>query len=155
MGFQTTTMVSVTRRGTLQIGGTALVTGLAGCGSVGGRSGATLDVVNVVNEREDPHIVHLLVEHDGEIVYWSSLDLPAATTREGGVIEAEGTVIEDEWPDRPGRIVVHARLDDHSSWNSLALHEKSSGCHMVRAHVERTEQPATDVALLSSGDCRN
>jgi len=107
-----------------------------------------------VNEREERHTVHLIVEHDGEIAYWAALDLPATTTREGGVDEASGATIENEWPDEPGRIVIHARLDDQSSWNTLALHEQGSGCHMVRAHVERDEQPATDVSLLASNDCR-
>jgi hypothetical protein len=109
----------------------------------------------VVNEHEEPHTVNLIVEHDDEIAYWTSLDLPAATTREDWVDEASGATIENEWPDEPGRIVIHARLDDQSSWNTLALHEQGDGCHMVRAHVERDEQPATNVSLLASNDCRN
>lgn len=109
----------------------------------------------MVNEREESSTVHLIVEHGDEIAYWASLDLPAATIREDGVEEVNGRALEGEWPDEPGRIVVHARLDDQSSWNTLALHEQGSGCHMIRAHVERTDQPTTDVSLLASNDCRN
>lgn len=152
--FSTYRMSPISRRKTLQIVGAALATSLVGCTSIVGQSGATLQVIRVVNEREEPHTVHLIVEHDDEIAYWTALDLPAATTREDGVEEVNGTAIENEWPDEPGRIVIHARLDDQSSWNTLALHEQGSGCHMVRTHVER-DQPATGVSLLASNDCRH
>lgn len=110
--FSTYRMSPLSRRTILRFSGAALVTSLAGCTSLVGQSGATLQVIRVVNEREESHIVHQIVEHDEEITYRATLDLPAATTRADGVLEASGTTIESEWPDEPGRIVIHARLDD-------------------------------------------
>ncbi|WP_336359369.1 hypothetical protein [Haladaptatus sp. ZSTT2] len=148
-------MPSISRRKALQAGAAVLATGIAGCSSVVGQSGATLEVIRVVNEREESHTVHLIVEHNGEIAYWSSLDLAPATTREDGVSESTGVAIENEWPATPEQLTVYARLDNQSGWNTLALHEQGNRCHMVRAHVELSDQPPTAVSLLTSNDCRN
>lgn len=148
-------MRPISRREALQIGGVALTTSFAGCASVLGQSGVTLDAIRVVNKREESHTVHLIVEHDGEIAYWSSFDFPPATTRGDDVIEVDSVTVENEWPDRPGRLVIHARLDGQSSWETLSLHEQGSGCHLVQVDVERTDQPPADVVLFSSPDCRN
>jgi len=73
-----------------------------------------------VNEREEPHTVHPIVEHDDEIAYWAALDLSAATTRGDGVDEVSGATIENKGPDEPGRIIIYARFDDQSSPRTTA-----------------------------------
>ena len=104
----------LTRRELLTAGMVAGVGSLAGCSGALSLSDSPpkLGRVRVENRDDAPHTVHLLVERDGELVYWQSFDLEATSENEQGQkVRDIRTVPRSEWGDTPGDYYVQARLD--------------------------------------------
>lgn len=110
------------RRRALLAGGTSLVTSLAGCSSLADSfTGSEVDgpppLYEIVaeNRREEQCLVDLLVERDGEIVYWEMNDVPVAHP-DGDEDHSRAFQLDSpEWP-ACGTHVVRARLDGQSTW---------------------------------------
>ena len=148
-------MQDVSRRKALQLGSAVLPTSLAGCVSFFEQPSITLGQVEIANQRAEPYTVHLLVEHDDELVYWSSFDLKPATNQETGVTKIDSVAIEDEWPASPGQFAIHIRLDTQSSWRSLTLDEQDGGCQEVLALIDRAGEPPASVSILTTNHCQS
>ena len=104
----------VTRRELLTAGMAVGVGSLAGCSEALSLSDSPpkLGRVSVENRDDTPHTVHLLVERDGDLVYWQSFDLEATSENEQGQkVRDIRTVPRSEWGDTRGDYRVRARLD--------------------------------------------
>lgn len=109
-------MVHVTRRKALQLSGSAILAGLAGCSTLdsGSAPDTTLGEIEVTNLNFRPHTVSVLIIDDDEPVYSAEMDAGAAepevddssdvTTAGGGSFEGFPTEVEESvlyaWCDR-------------------------------------------------------
>ncbi|WP_327053504.1 hypothetical protein [Halomicrococcus gelatinilyticus] len=119
----------------------------------GSESNATeLRDLTVSNHDDEPHVVHLQVEHDGDLVHWQSYDVEAKHTvfgDESAYDVVGGADVPCAWPAEPGRIVLRARVDDRSEWETYDLGESDADCRVVEAHVGRDGR----FTFMVSGDC--
>lgn len=132
--------------------------GTAGCLGTGlplggGSSDATeLRDLSVGNFHDEPHVVHLLVEYDGEVVHWRSYDVEAMheVTEDGTTYDKPGGArVPCAWPAEPGRIVLRARVDDREAWETFDLTEEDADCLVVDAQVDRDGR----LVFWQSGEC--
>jgi len=87
------------------LSGAAALSVTAGClGS--GPSAPILNCLSVTNDTPAARTVHVLVERDGELVAWETVEL--AGKEESGVSR---TWIERTWPAEPAPFLVRARID--------------------------------------------
>lgn len=131
--------MNATRRRVLVGAGAAAAAGLAGCaGSGSGDAGggdpgdgtARLAYVRLVNQHSTDHVVHVLVQRDGDPVHWSSHDLDA-----DGDVGATATV-ERTWADEPGAFAVFVRLDDADDWTEFDVGDGSVDCYGVETRID-------------------
>lgn len=113
------------RRRALLIGGTSLVTSLAGCSALADSfTNSEVDgpppLYEIVaeNRREEQCSVDLLVERDGEIVYWEINDVPVADPDNDGKHYRQFQLDSPEWP-ACGTHVVMARIEGQSTWTKF------------------------------------
>jgi hypothetical protein len=119
----------VSRRRLLAGLGTLGVGALAGCSTAAGSSTSRLAYVRVANWHPDAHTVHVLVERDGELVHWSSHDLP------GRENEIPTRPITRTWADEQSEFVVRVRVDDQRTWKVFDLAGREGDCYGVEARV--------------------
>lgn len=89
--------------------------GLAGCAASGtdGPARVVLTHVELANGTGEPQVFHLVVEHDDEVVHWSSHEVDGGG--DGG--EMGGAVVEMAPPDEPGVVAVHGRVGE--TWRTV------------------------------------
>ncbi|PSP55632.1 hypothetical protein BRC82_04965 [Halobacteriales archaeon QS_1_67_19] len=111
------------RRRALLIGGTSLVTSLAGCSALADSfTNSEVDgpppLYEIVaeNRREEQCSVDLLVERNGEIVYWEINNVPVADPDNDDKHYRQFQLDSPEWP-ACGTHVVRARIE--STWATL------------------------------------
>lgn len=107
--------MDVSRRGLLRLVGPAGSVGIAGCGAIRSLRGARIEQVRVVNKDTDQHTVHVLIEYNGDLVQWTSVDVPPAEG-ETSPKRVHSMALDKAWPDEAGHFVVYARLDEQSDW---------------------------------------
>jgi hypothetical protein len=114
------------------------VAALAGCGgtnarnasNAGGSDGAaTLGYVRVTNRHDEAHTMHVLVERDGEVVFWSSYVLDA------GSDSATSTYVEGPWTDEQANYTVHFRIDERSEWRTFSTARTDLPCYGLEGRV--------------------
>lgn len=139
-------MVQVSRRKVLQLGGSALVTGLSGCGTLLGDSAPdpTLGELEVTNLDLRPHTVSVLVLDGDEPVYSAEVDVEAAepaTDGSSGVTTAGGGSFEGFPTDVEGH-VLHAWRDTQptSEWGTFDFQEVSASCFGLDIQIGDTQQ---------------
>jgi hypothetical protein len=97
---------------------------VAGCSAVLGERRAELGCLFVENRHWRPHVVRMTVERDGEVLQERSVELPAATYRDGDRVAAPREFIGRDWPDG---VEVTARLEDGDVVDDLGLADRG-GC---------------------------
>lgn len=132
------------------LGGLSFATILAGCQAVEGTAKTRLELVEVLNEREEPQTVYLLIENRGDPVYQSSFELDPLKRRDNGVITAGSIVLEGEWPSTPGQFTINARLNEDPSWYSLDLTNIDGDCTTVRARIEKNKEAPKPITFTYS-----
>ncbi|RBI62185.1 hypothetical protein DMJ13_09900 [halophilic archaeon] len=132
--------------------------GTAGCLGTGlplgggSSDGTELRDLSVGNFHDEPHVVHLLVEYDGEVVHRQSYDVEAVheVTEDGTTYDKPGWAsVPCAWPAEPGRIVLRARVDDRESWKTFDLAEEPADCLHVKGIIDRKGE----FDFWSSSDC--
>lgn len=92
-----------------------------------------LSSITVQNSHDRPHRIGVLVEEDGELVHWSGHDLDAVEDH-----TADSKRVSSTWTSDPARFVVHARLDDETSWKTSTLVDlPNANCYAIEIEVER------------------
>lgn len=110
-------MLRSTRREFLGGGAVVGLGSLAGCSRMSSLTSSPpkLGRIQVENRDDAPHTVHLLVERDGDIVYWQSFDLEATEENDQGqTVRDIRTIPRSKWGDTRGDYHVRARLNDAS-----------------------------------------
>lgn len=102
---------------------TTFLSGFAGCNAFSPDSGrptrtAYLAALTLRNADPEARTLHVLVERDGQLVYWRSHRLGSRDS-EDAVVE-----IDPSWDvDASGEYVVRARVDDSADWRTFDLTE--------------------------------
>jgi hypothetical protein len=119
----------------------------------GSESKATeLRDLRVSNVDDESHVVHLQVEHDGDLVHQGSYDVRGmrTVTEDGSTFDvAGGTDVPCAWPNDAGRIVLRGRVDDRKKWKRVDLGESDADCLYVKAQVEQDGR----LVFLTSARC--
>ncbi|MGB9956177.1 hypothetical protein ACOZ4B_07290 [Haloferax prahovense] len=102
------------RRHFVSLLGTALVGGCLSSDSPD--TAPTLGQISVVNHGYRPHTVHVLIERNGEPIYWADHSATA-----GDDIGLGGAVIPCAWGTEAGGYVVRARLDERTEWRAIDI----------------------------------
>ena len=147
-------MLPVTRRRTLQMGGSAIVAGLAGCGAFGRGSppDPTLGDIEVTNLDFRSHTVSVLVLDAEEPVYWAEMDASAAEPEaddSSDVARAGGGSFEG-FPTDVGEYVLYAWRDRQpaSKWESFDFSEVDASCVGLDIQIgDVTESRAGEVSI--------
>lgn len=98
------------RRTFLSASGIVAAAGLAGCTSLSDDTpdGVVLSMIELGNATDEAQTFDVLVEHDGDIVYWEAHEIePSGAGQQMGSDRFTPTV-----PEEPGSVVVHARVGD-------------------------------------------
>ena len=106
----------------------------------GGPDATELRDLVVRNIHDEPHVVHLQVEYDGDLVHQGSYDVRGmrTVTEDGATFDvAGGADVPCAWPTDPGRIVLRGRVDDRTEWTRVDLGESDADCLYVNAQVEQ------------------
>ncbi|WP_327053503.1 hypothetical protein [Halomicrococcus gelatinilyticus] len=106
----------------------------------------------VRNIHDRPHVVHLQVEHDGDLVHQESYEVRGmrTVTEDGSTFDvAGGTDVPCAWPTDAGRIVLRGRVDDRKKWKRLDLGESDADCLYAKAQVEQDGR----LVFLTSARC--
>lgn len=155
------------RRRLLQIGGTALTSGLAGClGALQDSSGSQtteLAELSIQNEDTRSHTVHVLVLQDREPVYWDSQPVAAGSVEDGSQssFEQVGTASFQGFPTELQECVLCARVDDQplSERNRRDLSNYDVSCLQLVFTLEPNDRAAgTTLSILEGTDpelCEN
>lgn len=109
-----------------------------------GESMPTLYYVDVENNNDEAHTIHVIVEQSNELVNWSSIDLEAYERRS----------VERTWETDPGEYTVSVRVDDRRSWERVDLTQERPTCYGVAPRIDDDG----DVAIWWERDppgCRN
>lgn len=102
---------------------TAFLSGFAGCNAFSSDADrptrtAYLAALTLRNADPEARTLHVLVEHDGDPVYWRSHRLGP---RDSGDASVE---VDPTWNvESSGEYVVHGRVDDSSDWRTFDLTE--------------------------------
>lgn len=140
--------MSLSRRNLLLASG-GVVASLSGCTSAdAGESGVTLTDVTLTNSQQRPNEFHVLVEHDGDIVHWSSHHIDAG---EGSV--TGGKVVTPELPSEPGDVVVHCRVEDQHTRARLLDWGDDGSCIRVNCMLDPEEQGGSLTIWRSIEEC--
>lgn len=129
-----------------------LIGSATGCADIL-NEGVRLNDVRVVNEAHRQVIVHLIVEYDSELTYWSDIVLPAASLSVNDTNSFPSTTIDRKWPPESGQIKLFARLNQQSSWQRLDLTTLGADCVTVRVHVQADEQSQPSVVIWHTAGC--
>jgi len=96
----------LSRRSVLgSLSGAAALSATAGCLGTG-PDAPVLNCLSVTNDAAESQTVHVLVEHDSELVAWETVEL--AGEEESGVSRKW---IERTWPAEPAPFLVRARIE--------------------------------------------
>lgn len=139
-----------TRRRVLNTAAVVGLGALVGCSQVSAMldSPPKLGRIRIENRDDAPHTVHLLVERDGEVVYWQSFDLEATYENDQGQTVRDIEIVpQSEWGDVRGDYHVRARLDDATSAVGKAADPVDLGVPCELLNVIVHGEP--DVASLS------
>ncbi|MGA9402863.1 hypothetical protein [Haladaptatus sp.] len=119
-------MTLLTRRKTLQIGGVAFASGIAGCSTFGQQSSPPLRLggIDVHNFDPRPHSVHVAFFDDGKSVYRASKDVPADHESSPGFASFEN------YPTRPDEDALRVWIDDQpkSDRKRFDFGERNASC---------------------------
>ena len=134
----------VTRRVFVTVGALVGLNSLSGCSQLSlGESPSKLGRIQVENRDDSPHTVHLLVERDGDIVYWQSFALEATTENDRGqTVRDIRTVSRSEWGDTRGDYTVRARLDDETDMTTDDV-DHGSPCELLNVIVHGEPETAS------------
>ena len=110
--------------------------------------------LRVSNHDDEPHVVHLQVEHDGDLVHRQSYDVEGMQpeTVNGETHDVEGGMdVPCTWPTEVGAggTVLRARVDDRTEWETTTLTREDGDCLIVDVQVERDGE----LAFWTSYDC--
>ena len=137
-------MPSLNRRTALQLGGMALTSGLAGCGTFTFRPSKPLRIAEfwVSNYDTSPHTVHVLLEDD-EPVYWASKQVTPVKDHNPG-----GVTFED-FPDDPGNSTLHVRIDEQAKSKRVDydLSDVRLSCIGIKLQIGAYDEPTDDLIL--------
>lgn len=103
-------MLPLTRRSAIKLGVLTASVGFAGCSALAGQNTPTqvrLVDLFVINLDASPHTVHVLVQANGDPVYWNSMEAEAFDSEE----ERAGGGAFEGYPTEPGKYDVYARYD--------------------------------------------
>ena len=150
-------MAKLSRRKALQLSGSGLIAGLAGCNTIDDLFGPdlTLGELGVSNLNFRPHTVSVLILDDNEPVYYAEMDASAAEPEPsdasdvkragGGLFEGVPTAVED--------CVLYAWRDGQpsSQWENFDFKKVNTSCIGVYIKIEDSEQTGSnDVSILYS-----
>lgn len=122
--------------------GLLLVAALAGCSAVldddtESASPPELNGVSLVNEHAEPHSLDVVVTENGSVVYWTRVELEAATVESDGTRAATTERLEPPALGDRGEYAVAFRLDDAASGRRLDASEYlSESCPYWYVEVE-------------------
>ncbi len=156
-------MVHVSRRKALQMSGSGLIAGLAGCSALDGvlAPDPTLGEIEVSNLNFRPHTISVLVLDDEEPVYGVALDVPAAEPEpaDSSDVRSAGNTTFEGFPTSVEDCVLYTWRDRQpsSQWTKFDFREKNVSClglTILIGDVEETQ--SGDVSILyttSSNAC--
>ncbi|OYR56990.1 hypothetical protein DJ71_26430 [Halorubrum sp. E3] len=158
-------MVRLTRRKTLQTGGSVIVAGLAGCSAFDrdASPALTLGEIEVANLDFRPHTVSVAILDDEEPVYWAEMDISAAEpeTDNSSSVATAGDGSFEGFPAEVGQSLLYAWRDNQSTskWEMLDFGEVDASCIGLEIQIGDIEQSRTgDVSIWYTTDphaCEN
>ena len=95
-----------------------ILSGAGGCLSSQSAS-ARLGKINLLNQDNRPHTLHIQVKRNGELVYRSSYQLRRSS--QTGTSEHPVPVVTGKWPSESGQFVVTGRVDDQTENEQITL----------------------------------
>ncbi|WP_458210081.1 hypothetical protein [Haladaptatus sp. NG-SE-30] len=117
-----------------------------GCLSLGESSAPpVLGKIGITNHAYEPYTVHVLIERDGQPIYWADHEATA-----GDSVGPGGAELPCAWVNEPGRYVVRARLDGRTTWRSMNVADANVSPISVTLrigdiHTERGETPDLEI----------
>jgi hypothetical protein len=101
-----------------------------------------LDRLYVSNRDDTAHTAHVHVTYDGDPIYWQAHALAARDASDPNRV-----LLEDPWPEDPGRYAVRVRVDDHETW---ATYTSVNSTECAGLDVQITDDGS--VAAMSAAD---
>lgn len=95
-----------------------ILSGASGCLSSRSAS-AQLGKINLLNQDNRPHTLHIQVKRNGEPVYRSTHQLRRSS--QTGTSEYPVTVVTGKWPSESGKFVVTGQVDGQTGNNQITL----------------------------------
>ncbi|MCT9098470.1 hypothetical protein [Haloarchaeobius sp. HME9146] len=117
-----------------------------GCLSLGKSSDPTvLGKIDIINHAYEPYTVHVFVERDDQLIYWSTHEATAGDSESAG-----GAELPCVWGNEPGRYTVRARLEDRTTWQSMNVADAevspiSISLQIGDYYTERGETPDFEI----------
>lgn len=142
------------RRQFLQLGGTALAAGLAGCSMLDREPADETRITElmVVNHNERRHTVHALLQDDDEVVYWSSIQ---ATPAKKDANRAGGGKFTG-YPTSTGADELYVKADNqpNGTWTTARIDDSDVPCvHFVIHLGAQSDSQPEDVTINRQHPC--
>jgi hypothetical protein len=135
--------IDMRRRHFVSLLGTTIVGGCLSSGS--SSTSPALGKVSIVNHGYESHTVHVLIERNGEPIYWADHSATAGDDTGPG-----GAVIPCVWGNKTGKYVVRARLDERTNWRSINIDDYNSeiiGLSLQIGDVNTGRQDTPDLTI--------
>ncbi|RDI72082.1 hypothetical protein [Halopelagius longus] len=88
----------------------------------------SLGYVRVVNHHAESHTMHVLVERDGDVAFWSSYRL--GTDSNETMKQVDGP-----WTDGRGTYTVHFRIDEREEWRTFDTGKTDFPCYGLEGRI--------------------
>ena len=143
----------VTRRSTLQAGGTALLTSLAGCAALSQNEppGVPLGDIAIVHNGDDPHTVRVELERDNELILEKTVEFS----------ETRKEIIQATWSREPAvytlYTAIQGTLDDTDDTFNIYVNQfdepatEEDTCSIIRISLVGNPNPITQIGLQEPG----
>lgn len=90
---------------------------------------ASLGYVRVSNRHDATHTMHVLVERDGEVVFWSSYELGTESNR-------ATKSVDGPWTTDQANYTVHFRTDEREEWRTFSTAKTDLSCYGLEGKVD-------------------
>ena len=114
----------------------------------GTQEGFRINSVTLENQDKEPHVFHVIILDDDEVVKWTARKLGPAS--EDDTLHAETYSLSD-FPDQSGQYSIFARIDDKSAVRRFNGAELSNDVDCI--NVEIQVDVRKNVSVLHSTDC--
>lgn len=89
----------------------------------------SLGYVRVVNHHAEAHTMHVLVERDGEVAFWSSYRLGTGSNE-------SMRQVDGPWTDGRGSYTVHFRIDEREAWRTFDTGKTDFPCYGLEGRID-------------------